>query len=232
MTRVRFFGMLMLMVVSGCGQVAQEPYFPLTDNARWDYRVVTMRPTGDTVSTQTMRVDGSVTIAQTKAAVRRSDTGHQYAIAVTDAGVQRLGVRRDVDEDFARETEPRFVLKKPYVVGTTWQAQTVPYLLLRRAEFPPEVGLSHSAAMVYTIETVGEKVTVPAGAFDNCLRVKGIAQVRLYADPVAGFADVPLVTTEWYCPSVGLAKLERDEIVTSPFISGGRIYMELTAFQR
>jgi hypothetical protein len=220
------------LALLGCSGPNQNDYFPLNKGASWRYRVVTTRSSSETISTQSARVDGYVMVAGQSASVRHLDSGHNYALIANAAGVQRLAMRRDVDEAFALESEPRFVLKAPYVVGSTWQASTVPYLLLRRSEFPPELGLSHSSNMVYSIEAIDAEIKTRSGAYSKCLRVQGIAQLRLFVDPVRGFDNVPLITTEWYCPGVGLTRLERHETVNSPFISGGSITMELEQFTR
>ena len=81
--------------------------------------------------------------------------------------------------------------------------------------------------MTYTIEALGEKLQTRAGAFENCVRVRGVAALRLFADPVVGWKDMPLVTTEWYCAGVGLVKLVREEPAESTFLTGGKLTMEL-----
>ena len=48
-----------------------------------------------------------------------------------------------------------------------------------------------------------------------------------FADPVVGFKDMPLTTTEWYCKGVGLVKLERTEPANSTFLAGGKTTLEL-----
>jgi hypothetical protein len=85
--------------------------------------------------------------------------------------------------------------------------------------------------MVYTIEAVDEKVAVRAGHFERCLRISGKASLRLFADPVQGWRDVPLTTTEWYCPGPGLVKLRREEPIGSTFLTGGTLTMELIEWQ-
>ena len=67
-------------------------------------------------------------------------------------------------------------------------------------------------AMSYAIEAVGEKLATRAGSFDDCLRVRGRAAMRLFADPVVGWKDMALTTTEWYCAGVGLVKLVREAL--------------------
>ncbi len=118
------------------------------------------------------------------------------------------------------------------MVGTQWQASTTAYLLQRRNEFPREIRHTHpSIPMQYQIEAVNEAVDTPAGKFEQCLRVKGSATVRLYADPTSGWKDLPLTTLEWYCPGVGLTRLERSEPAGSGFLVGGTLRMELSAWQ-
>jgi hypothetical protein len=85
--------------------------------------------------------------------------------------------------------------------------------------------------MNYVIEAAGESVKTPAGEFKDCLRVRGQALLRLFADPVAGWRDMPLVTTEWYCRGVGLVQLLREEPAGSAFLAGGTYRMELSSWQ-
>jgi len=64
------------------------------------------------------------------------------------------------------------------------------------------------------------------------VRVRGHGVVRLYADAVVGWRDMPLTTLEWYCPGVGLVKLERDEPARSTYLIGGHVTMELLQWRR
>jgi hypothetical protein len=42
---------------------------------------------------------------------------------------------------------------------------------------------------------------------------------------------VPVTTQEWYCPGVGLARVEREERSPSKFTVGGTLTMELAAWR-
>jgi hypothetical protein len=85
--------------------------------------------------------------------------------------------------------------------------------------------------MKYRIEGTGQAVTTPAGGFNDCVRVKGIAVIRLHVDELFEFREVPITTTEWYCPGVGLVKQERVEHSPTKFILGGTTTLELTAWK-
>lgn len=105
-------------------------------------------------------------------------------------------------------------------------------LLRRHADFPPEIRHSHKPVlMTYRIAALGQKVSTRAGDFADCLTVQGSAVIRLFADPVVGFKDLPLNTTEWYCKGVGLVKVQRAEPASSTFLAGGTMTLELTEWQ-
>ena len=53
----------------------------------------------------------------------------------------------------------------------------------------------------------------------------------LFADPVIGFKDMPLTTTEWYCPGPGLVRVVRNEPANSTFLVGGTQTLELNEWQ-
>jgi hypothetical protein len=155
-----------------------------------------------------------------------------YWLKSDDSGIYRVASKSDLEDLPRQDPEPRFVLKAPIAVGTTWRSSTTAYLLRRRQEFPPELKHSHPAIpMNYVIEATGEKVKTAAGEFPDCLRVKGTATLRLFADPVVGWKDMPLTTLEWYCKGVGLVRVERSEPANSTFLTGGTQTLELVAWE-
>ena len=219
--------------LSACTKAADEALFPLSPGSRWDYQVTTEldgeAARRDTLSLQSLApepLDGQST------ARRRSSSGAEYWLRSDASGIYRVASRSELDAAPQPDAQRRYVLKQPYAVGTQWQAATTAYLLMRRSEFPREIRHSHpSIPMLYTIESTTERISTAAGQWDSCLRVKGVASVRLFADPTSGWRDLPLTTREWYCPGVGLVRLERDEPVKSAFLSGGTLKMELQSWR-
>ena len=127
----------------------------------------------------------------------------------------------------AADSEPVWVLKAPYVVGTEWSTVTVPYLLQRKNEYPRDLKYSHKTLMTWRIEAVDEAVTLSDGTeHQPCLRVVGQALLNLYTDPVRGFTDLPLISREWYCKGEGLVKFEREELVPPGYFTGGKLLAE------
>jgi hypothetical protein len=215
---------------------ATEALFPLEAGHQWTYRVTTRSGEDtserETLTLRTLGAEALPALDSQTAWRRRSDSGLDYWLRSDATGIYRVAAKNDLQAEPVLDKPLRFVLKAPYTVGTQWQAPTAPYLLMRRNEFPREIRHSHpSVPMNYQIDAVDESVETPAGRFEHCLRVRGQASVRVYADPASGWRDMPLATTEWYCRGVGLVKLERNEPAQSPFLTGGSRTLELESWQ-
>lgn len=212
---------------------AGESLFPLEAGRRWVYDVRTEWENNVVEhETREFAALGSDTLDDGPAWRRRSDSGVDYWLRVDDSGIFRVASKSDLDPAPKADATRRYVIKTPVVAGTTWQATTTAYVLQRRQEFPREIRHTHPAvSMLYTIEATDEPVSTRAGRFARCVRVRGVATLRLFADPVVGWRDMPLVTVEWYCPGVGLVKLVREEAARSTFLSGGVVTMELTQWR-
>ena len=192
---------LSLMALAACSDPPPSAsYFPLEPGHRWVYELnsewennTTDRETlvFTTLGEQSLENGG-------KAWQRRSDSGLDYWLRADDTGIYRIASKTDLQEAPEPDKPARYVLKMPLAVGTSWQASTTSYLLRRNADFPPEIRHTHKPVMMtYRIEAVGQKLATRAGSFDDCLKVQGSAVMRLFADPVVGFKDLPLETTEW-----------------------------------
>jgi len=224
----------MFVLLAGCGAAPHDDsLFPLDAGHRWAYELTTEWE-NNMVEHEPRVIEtlGRERLESGEAWRRRSDSGVDYWLKSDALGIYRVATKSELQEEPQPDKEPRFVLKAPVAVGTTWRASTTAYLLQRRQEFPREIRHGHPAVpMTYTIEALGERLQVRAGAFENCVRVRGVAALRLFADPVVGWKDMPLVTTEWYCAGVGLVKLVREEPAESTFLTGGKLTMELVEWR-
>ena len=228
----------LIFVLSGCTPTPTgTQMFPLDAGRSWTYRLVT---TFDDASllpereTLVLSARGSEPLKGEALWRRRSSAGTDYWLRSDDSGIARVASQGALDLEPQADKPERYVLRKPYVVGTAWSATTTSYVYQRRNESPRE--LRHlkryqSLPMKYRIEAINELVKTPAGEFTGCLRVGGRADIRLYVDEQFTWKDVPMLTREWYCPGVGLVRVERAEVSPSKFIVGGTLAMELTAWR-
>ena len=235
--RPAVFGvMIATALLVGCGGKQAASLFPLEAGHVWTYRVTTQggedASERETLTLRTLGHEDLPALDTQGAWRRRSDTGIDYWLRADDSGVYRVASKTDIQAEPVLDPPRRYVLKAPYTVGTQWQAPTTSYLLMRRNEFPREIRHTHpNVPMNYQIDAIDEAVEVPAGRYAHCLRVRGTASVHIYADPASGWRDMPLSTTEWYCPGTGLVKLERQEPAQSAFLTGGTRTLELETWQ-
>ena len=222
-------------LLAGCGGPPPSlSYFPLEAGHRWQYELASEWE-NNTVEREPLvlhTLGEEALESGGKAWRRRSDSGVDYWLRADETGIFRVASKTDLEPDPVPDKPTRPVLKMPLAVGTTWQAPTTTYLLRRNADFPPEIRHSHKPVlMTYRIEALGQKVITRAGTFEDCIQVTGSAVIKLFADPVVGFRDLPLNNTEWYCKGVGLVKLQRSEPAKSSFLTGGTMTLELTEWQ-
>ena len=230
------FSLLLCGLLTACGQGpagTSDDYFPLQEGRRWTYRTATtLDDHPAAIEMLTIHNRAAETMGDAPAVRRHTSTGTDYWLRSDKTGITRIASRNPLDR-FAQADEPvRYVLQRPYQVGTQWQVLTTAYMLQRRSEVPKEIRRTHKPfPMVYTIEALDDKVETRAGNFERCLRLGGSAKVRLYVDAQFAWRDIPLTSREWYCPGVGLVKLERDEPSPSRFMLGGKLSMELVRWE-
>jgi len=221
-------------VIAGCDPAPQDDtLFPLAAGHRWTYRITTHRDDqAPQVESITLATRGPQRIGDAPAWRRHADSGIDYWLRSDSSGIYRVASKRPLEREPRPDEPPRYVLRAPYAVGTQWRGSTTAYVLERRNEVPRQLSRSHpSIPIAYRIDALDQRVETPAGRFDGCLRVQGRAEVRLYIDATRTYGEVPLLGTEWYCPGVGLVRLERNEASPSKLLLGGTLVMELTAWQ-
>jgi len=230
--------LLILLALEACrGRTGALDFFPLEAGHRWTYRVHTQLDDGSPSEQEVLRIvslgaQRLKELGDAEAWLRQGDAGVDYWLRRDESGIYRVASKSLVDEQPRTDQPVRYVLKAPFVVGSSWQADTTAYLLLRSNEFPREIRHVHPhILMSYQIAATGVELATPAGRFKDCLLVNGLATLRLYADPATGWRDQPLRSKEWYCPGVGLARLERSEPAHGGFLTGGERVLELEAFE-
>jgi hypothetical protein len=211
---------------------APDDYFPLDKGRRWEYRQTTYLD-DHPPAVETIRIvsRGAENMGGDPAVRRHVDSGIDYWLRSDKSGIYRIAIKTPLDRHAMADDPHRYVLMRPYAVGTKWEAPTTAYVLQRRSEVPKEIRRTHKPfAMVYSIQALDATVETPAGRFERCLLVAGRAAVRVYVDAQFNWRDIALTAKEWYCPGVGLVRIERDEQSPSRFMLGGRLVMELTGW--
>lgn len=228
---MRLLIILSSLLLAACGEEQRsDDYFPLAAGLRWEYRVVTTTRQSVERSEYAVENLGQTDVDDELYWLRRSSSGIDYYLQRDDSGVYRRGKRTLIEDTPRWDEQRRYVLKQPFTVQTQWEAESHPYILQRLHPFEERFTRSQRFLMSYRIDAIDETVTVPAGTFEHCLKVRGEAVAPILADPAIGVSEVPVTTEEWYAPGVGLVRLSRREELNTTQVFGGEIVMELLAF--
>lgn len=224
--------MTAVIALSACdGDADSQAFYPLTPGLQWTYRVEHKR-LGQALQTST-RVMENVSrddfAGEPGVAIRRNENGARYYVVRRDNGYYRVAVKSVLHHHPIMDQPPVKILPLPPEPGQTWDEPAHTYMLDRARTFVSEHAPGNTIRLDYRIESEDTAVNVPAGRFTGCLKIVGETSFHLGAG--VGFlpSDAPIVQHEWYCPGIGLVRLERDEKITNDarVITGGHMRMVL-----
>ncbi|RKZ67759.1 MAG: hypothetical protein DRQ48_09390 [Gammaproteobacteria bacterium] len=232
--------LLLTLFLVGCSEKpVGSDYFPLNKGWSWKYRVTTEYSNEDESNLDWITIEnlGKEEFSGKSYFVRRTDTGIDYYHNYDEQGIYREGLRTLVESEPRLDRDRRYILKSPLEIGTEWREISRPLLLLRVYPFRVRAGKTAQVPITYRIASMTETVTVPAGTFENCIKVMAEGSFTTYTDAISGETEIPLSIEEWYAPGVGLVKQVRYEldgdiidIFNTPIFLGGRATLELESF--
>jgi DUF3108-like len=173
---------LLIPVQARCDELSAS-YYPLQEGMRWEYLVISSTsPTQKLIITNLapQEVQGK------KVTPRKWDLGGHIFIEFMekdDSGIYRYA------EQIGEKGSPTLVIPKechlkfPVSEGNNWTMTT-------------KVG-NNTLNVSFTIENVSEGVTVPAGTYKDCLKIKQVG---------SNDAGASVMGYEWYAPKVGIVK--------------------------
>jgi hypothetical protein len=180
-------GLLALLTANNLyGGEPPGKYYPLKVDLTWTYKVISDKGQDRKIVVTNLpakEVNG-VTVTP-----RKWDMGGMvklYLMATDSMGIYRYGEQKDEKADPVLTKPKVYSLRDPVTKGTTWDINT------KLGEDELTVNL--------TVETTSEAVTVPAGAYKDCARVKHSGGNQKDG------ASISLEAYEWYAPEVGLVK--------------------------
>lgn len=226
---------LLMFILPGflgaCGSPT-DMYFPLDEGLKWRYDIDVLTMDGPqkkkflVSNMRPARHDG-----QTLNVRASADGGYAY-YRVDPAGVVRVGESAP-DSPMQLYATPRLVLPAKADMSTSWI--NTEFTVTLEHTGPPEHSLNRITVPVelqYRIESTDDEISVPAGTFKNCLRIKGVGTTSKNVGFYVGQTDIRVENTEWYAPGAGLVKAVRLETTTSKVLPRGSYELNLTSFTR
>lgn len=188
----------MLPLLEGGSSFAEE-YYPLNEGRKWEYQTF-QKDLGGIV---TERFNWSRKALAPRILLDKKIVPLQYGngslnfIIEDDVGIG-LYARQDITDTGPTFFHPTdYFLKYPLKIGVMRQV-TGPTKFLKQ---PIRVDKTE------TIETLTDVVTVPAGSFKNCIRIKSSGKITVNSEgPFKTITNVEVEGFDWYAPHIGWIK--------------------------
>lgn len=219
----KLLAIFITLFLSACSNDS-EVYFPLEPGTQWSYIVRSTTMDGTETKKFIVQTTHPREWNDETRFVRTTLAGTWLFYDRNEQGIYNVAIeRQDQAAPYAVPENQRTVLKYPLQAGTSWSEMTETAALYRTG--PPqrsEYWIHAPVRLNYVIEAIDDSVKVPAGRFNNCLRVHAEGQTPNYdAGNYVGRTNIIIKKTDWYAPGVGLVKSVREETTTSKVLNHG-----------
>jgi hypothetical protein len=218
-------------LLSACGQNNND-YFPLDAGKYWRYQMTYQTMDGTFKGIYAVenlprhKKDDQVFY------VRQLLDGSLDYLQIDDKGLLLKGREKTVNLDTRYNDAIQYIFQFPLKVGTMWEDSVLSKALIKTG--PPQKTEFHIVAKIPVtakIESMTDSVNVPAGKFENCMRVVKSGNAFIDAGNYVGRTIVRLSETNWYAPGVGLVKSVRKESTKHKALDKGEITLMLESYR-
>ncbi len=217
----------------GCGG-GSDAWIPLTEGATWEHEMTVVGQYGEAntgivrSTNMARRVLGDVSTTPQRIEYLFGGSAAQTEFSFTaesDEGVYTLARQSADDPEPKIESPPRYELKYPVEVGTAWEVAGQSSLLTHSGEH-------FSMRIAYQIETIDQVETVPAGTFENCVKVtaQGTGSANMGIMALNSDATVTVETQAWYCRGVGLTRMIHSERSNHLLVGSAKLSLLLRSY--
>jgi hypothetical protein len=161
-----------------------DKYYPLKPELTWTYNVSSEKITNAKIVITNLPAREIEGVTVTPRKWDRGGMVNYHLMASDSMGIYRYGVQQDEKTEPVLTKPKVYSLRDPVATGTTW-------------DMPVKMG-EEELTVNLTVESVTDSVTVPAGTYKDCAKIKHVGGKA--GDPVS------LEAYEWYAPDVGLVK--------------------------
>jgi hypothetical protein len=137
--------------------------------------------------------------------------------AENDEGVRIIADQGPSDDSPHIKDPNAWDLKYPLAAGKTWIKKDEIHSLKEK----------FTAPITYAIEAMDDVVSVPAGTFKNCMRIKESFSGKVNFSSHGGEAEVELEAHSWYTPGIGEIKSAYNIKCSNAELGGGEWRMEM-----
>ncbi len=217
------------LLTSGCAE-PDTSYFPLAEGYSWRYHMKLTTMAGTERQKYYVSSLAPRTIDNVTTYIHRSLTGTQILFRHTGTGINRIAYLIPDGPLLKSVEDELLLLPTDLQVGTEWDSVVQTQTLKKYT--PQAIQMKAKIPVKSRIESIGDVVKVPAGKFQDCIRIhtNGFAFHR--GSHHIGRTLVEVDEIKWYAPGVGLVKSVLVETTTSDALSRGELIMELESFSQ
>lgn len=219
--------LLLSFLLVACGN-AENSFFPLHDGWAWHYDVSKTTMDGSFRQKYIVQSLPKLDWQGEESVPIVSAAGEQYLYQQTASAILRVAFKGRDDTDFAPHAQAEVVIPETLQAGHQWQQ--VSYTRLLENTGPPWETLFRivqPVEMRFQVDALDGAVTVPAGSFNNCLKISGFGETNVNVGNYIGRTVISVQVEHWYAKGVGLVKSVRKETTTADAINLGTLTLEL-----
>ncbi|MFZ0932345.1 MAG: hypothetical protein WAN11_27345 [Syntrophobacteraceae bacterium] len=149
-----------------------------------------------------------------------SVSGKEFSLE-NDQGVKKVASQGPRDKSPKMMEHGEWELKYPLAAGTTWTSIEAVQPLKEKLFVP----------FTCVIETMDDVVTVPAGTFERCMRVRKSFSGKVNPGSYGGNPEVTVERFLWYAPFIGQIKGSSVTKCSNTELGGGEGYVELISYK-
>jgi len=138
-----------------------------------------------------------------------------------DQGVKEIADQGPQDSNPKTLDCNEWTLKYPLAVGATWTSIEEVQPLKEKLLVP----------FTCVIETMDDVVTVPAGTFERCMKVKKSFSGKVNLGSYGGNPEVRVESYIWYASVIGFIKVSYLMKCSDTDLGGGELHMEMISYK-
>ncbi|MHC1728980.1 MAG: hypothetical protein AB9866_23770 [Syntrophobacteraceae bacterium] len=215
-----------LLFFTGLGEGAE--YFPLregfTSEVRMSQNQGQSRNVVDLVLTNGPEVDLDGLVAGSLTIAMKSD-GEMVAkffFHENEQGLRIVAEQGSGDKSAVMKKNEEWEFKYPLAVGNSWTESEEVSLLKEKA----------LVTMTHTIEKIDDVVTVPAGTFEKCLKIRKHFHGKANLGSYGGSPEITVEGFTWYAPGIGQIKATETLKCSRPETGGEETTFEMISFKK
>jgi hypothetical protein len=208
-----FLGIVSFLVPLSYAQDGSQ-YYPLKEGPVWNYQMQGMSLI--ITNLESRELEGKLVIPQKASAGNFTF----FSFAVEDkSGIYEFAEQKPDNEEPQVKKFPSYYFKYPLQTGNSWK------------ESADESDIATTIPMQYSIESLNETVTVPAGTFKKCLKVKKTGTTKLDKG-IFGVVTVNKEEISWYAPGVGMIKAMQKRETDNRTVPPKKVIIQLLSYKK